>query len=126
MSLRNPLLAKPNLGHLALMARFYQERTEAREYDVGHSRSEAERLAWGETQLRWHAERGKKAPPGICAGCQRDLKDIEPSIELGDGTRVHLRHDHGCLIKHGQRWRSAADRALIAIGLEKPHGFTND
>jgi hypothetical protein len=38
-----------------------------------------------------------------------------------DGNRVHLAI-LDCLIRHGERWRAAATRALIAMGLQPPAG----
>jgi hypothetical protein len=42
----------------------------------------------------------------------------------GDGNRVHLDDAHGldCVIRYGERWRGAATRALVAMGLRPPEG----
>ena len=77
----------------------------------GRSRSEAERIAWAEAQLRWHAQHGERVPQDICAGCRRPIGTL-PVLDLIGGSRVHLNDGNHCLIKHGERWRAAATRAL--------------
>lgn len=79
---------------------------------------EAEVLAWGDLQNRWHRSHGKRVPSGQCAGCDQPIGGL-PSFDLGDGNRVHLER-LGCLIRYGDRWRSAATRALLEFGLKLP------
>jgi hypothetical protein len=90
-----------------------------------------ERLAWGELQNRWHMTHGKRVPTALCAGCRRpigELRDREKSdisekrapLDLIDGNRVHDAAAHDCLIRYGERWRGAATRALVAMGLSAP------
>jgi hypothetical protein len=43
-----------------------------------------------------------------------------------DGNRVHLADGYDCLIRYGARWRGAATRALIAMGLVPPPGAQFD
>jgi len=43
------------------------------------------------------------------------------ALGMIDGNRVHLAI-LDCLIRHGKRWRAAATRGLIAIGLQPPAG----
>jgi hypothetical protein len=76
--------------------------------------AEAKRLAWGELQNRWHMAHGKQVPRHLCAGCGERIADSSQALDLIDGNRVH---DTDCLIRHGERWRSVASRALIAIGM---------
>lgn len=80
---------------------------------------EAEALAWGELQNRWNLAYGERVSPEICAGCRRPIEGT-PALDLIDGNRVHDVADHDCLIRHGARWRSAATRALVAMGLVPP------
>jgi hypothetical protein len=97
----------------------YEERAAIREYDGHYTRAEAERLAWGEMQSRWHIERGERVPRDLCAGCRRSIGSAKV-LELIDGCRVHLTDDNACLVRHGGRWRAAATRALIALGVKPP------
>jgi hypothetical protein len=96
----------------------YEERAAHREFDGGHTRPEAEKLAWSEMQNRWHAEHGERVPPHLCAGCRRPIGSAEV-IDMIDGTRVHIT-DKDCLIRYGTHWRLAATRALIVLGLKPP------
>jgi hypothetical protein len=124
----------------------YEKRAAIRQYDGHYSRAEAEALAWGEMQNRWHAEHGERVSRDFCAGCRRPI-GTAAALDLIDGSRVHLdvrvpvERDHGfrwkmitqspehaldggndCLIRHGKRWRAAATRALTAFGLCPPVG----
>jgi hypothetical protein len=82
-------------------------------------RAVAERLAWAEIEARWHLERGERVPPELCAGCREPIGEAK-ALDLIDGCRVHLRPDHNCLIRYGGRWRAAATRALVLMGLTPP------
>jgi hypothetical protein len=92
--------------------------SQSEEFDGGHSRAEAERFAWGDRQTRWHLAHGERVPPDICAGCRRPIGAAE-ALDLIDGCRVHF-GGFDCLTQHGTRWRAAATRALIALGLKPP------
>jgi hypothetical protein len=88
-----------------------------------YSRDEAESLAWGELQNRWHMARGERVSRELCAGCRRPIGHAE-ALDMIDGNRVHLAI-LDCLIRHGERWRRAATASLVAIGLNPPeHGDT--
>lgn len=83
-----------------------------------HPPGKAARLAWGELQNRWHRLHGERVPEWQCAGCDEPIGGL-PVLDLGDGNRAHLdRLD--CLIRYGERWRGAATRALVSIGLQPP------
>ena len=99
----------------------YAERAATRQYDGGRPRAEAELLAWGELENRWNLAYGERVARDFCAGCRRAV-GAEAALDLMDGNRVHDRAEHDCLIRHGKRWRGAATRALIAMGLEAPCG----
>jgi hypothetical protein len=64
--------------------------------------------------------RGERVSRELCAGCRRPIGNAE-ALDMIDGNRVHLAI-LDCLIRHGERWRAAATRALIAIGLRPPVG----
>jgi hypothetical protein len=85
----------------------------------GRSRAEAEKIAWAETQNRWHMEHGERVSRDLCAGCRRPI-GTKKALDLIDGNRVHIGEDNACLIRHGERWRAAAMRALGALGLRPP------
>lgn len=87
----------------------YDERAAIREYNGHYSRAEAERLAWGELQYRWHLQHGDRVPRDLCAGCRRPI-GLAAALDLIDGNRVHL----------DERWRATATRALVALGLVPP------
>jgi hypothetical protein len=92
----------------------FEERT-AHRHPV-YSRAVAERLAWAEIEGRWHLEQGERVPRELCAGCREPIGEAK-ALDLIDGCRVHLRPDHNCLIRYGGRWRAAATRALVLMGL---------
>jgi hypothetical protein len=96
----------------------FKERAAIRQFDGARNRAEAERLAWNELQNRWHMEHGERVPPDLCAGCRRPIGDAE-ALDLIDRCRVHFKNSD-CLIRHGERWRVAATRALLALGLRPP------
>jgi hypothetical protein len=100
---------------------FYEERMEQRGFNGGHPHAEAARLAWGEAQWRWHKAYGERVSRDLCAGCRRPIGETE-ALDLIDGNRVHDPSDNDCLIRHGERWRRAATRALVALGLQPPAG----
>jgi hypothetical protein len=94
----------------------FEERAAIYEYDGGYTRAEAEVLAWGELQNRWHFEHGARVARDLCAGCRLPIGSADV-LDLIDGNRVHLRGDRDCLVQHGERWRAAATRTLLALGL---------
>jgi hypothetical protein len=103
----------------------YEERAAHRQYDGGYPRLEAEALTWAEAQLRWHAQHGERVPKDICAGCRRPI-GAAAALDLIDGSRVHLHDANDCLIRHDERWRARATRALMALGLRPPVTCTED
>ena len=98
---------------------WYEERAAIRQFDGGHTREEAERLAWGEVEDRWHRAHGERVPRDVCAGCRRPIGSAV-ALDLADGNRVHHDHANMCLTQHGDRWRAVATRALAAMGLRSP------
>jgi hypothetical protein len=98
---------------------WYEERAAIRQFDGGYTREEAARFAWGEAEDRWHRAHGEQISRDLCAGCRRRIGEDE-ALDLADGSRVHFDGGNGCLIKHGERWRTAATRALSALGLRPP------
>jgi hypothetical protein len=99
--------------------RIYRERAAIRQYDYGYPREDAELLAWRELECRWHLAHSQPAAAGVCAGCGQPMGD-QSVILMIDGNRVHDRDGHACLIRYGERWRSTAAKALIALGLRPP------
>jgi len=97
------------------------ERAAIRQYEGGYSRAEAELLAWRELENRWNLAHGERVLRELCAGCRRPI-GTEAALDLIDGNRVHDPEDNDCLIRHGERWRATAARALIAMGLQPPAG----
>lgn len=85
-----------------------------------HPPAEADALAWGEIEGRWHRLRGERAAHGLCAGCRKPI-GAAAALDLSDGNRVHI-DTLTCLIRHGARWRAAATKALAAMGLQPPAG----
>jgi hypothetical protein len=51
----------------------FEERAAIRQYDGRCTRVEAERLAWGELETRWHMQRGERVDRDVCAGCRRAI-----------------------------------------------------
>jgi hypothetical protein len=96
---------------------WYEERAALRQFDGGYTRDEAECLAWSEAEDRWHRTHGERVPRDLCAGCRRRIGE-DKALDLADGSRAHL-SDLECLIRHGERWRAAAAKALIALGLSR-------
>jgi hypothetical protein len=97
----------------------FEERAGIREFDGGYTRNEAEALAWGEIENRWHLKHGERVPRDLCAGCRRPIGSTDV-LDLIDGNRVHIAASQDCLIRHGNRWRANATRALLALGLQPP------
>jgi hypothetical protein len=97
----------------------FEERAAIRDFDGRYTRAQAERLAWGEVENRWHLPHGDRIPRDLCAGCRRPIGNTE-ALDMIDGNRVHLTASNGCLIQHGNRWRTSATRALMALGLRPP------
>jgi hypothetical protein len=85
-----------------------------------HPADEAARLAWGELQGRWYRHHGERLPEWQCAGCGEPIGGL-PAVDCGDGNRVHL-GSLDCIVRFGERWRGAATRALLAMGLQPPAG----
>jgi hypothetical protein len=83
-----------------------------------HPADEAAVLAWGEIENHWHMQLGERVPHWQCAGCHEPIGDIEDLV-LADGHRVHF-ETLNCLLRYGERWRVAATRALVAMGLRAP------
>ncbi len=109
----------PIAPHPAWWRDEYAERAAMRQYHGGYPRAEAELLAWRELENRWNLTHGERVSRELCAGCRRAI-GTEEALDLIDGNRVHDRAEHQCLIRHGERWRAAASRALIATGLQSP------
>jgi hypothetical protein len=103
---------------------FLDERAAHREFDGGHSRAEAERLAFGEMLLEWHHRHGVRPDPDRCAGCGDDMPS-NGGLTLCDGARVHFDAVRGvdCIIAYGKKWRGAAMAALHDLGFDPPDGF---
>jgi len=95
----------------------YRERLAA--FSALHGPEEARRRAFGTLQVMWHREHGPRAPATSCAGCGGKIGD-DPALDLADGTRVHDRGDHACLIAYGGLWRGRAADALSAEGIPRP------
>jgi hypothetical protein len=85
---------------------------------VSHPADEAACLAWGELVNRWHRLHGVCVPRWQCAGCGEPIS-AAVALDLADGCRVHLA-DLDCLLDYGARWRRAAIRGLVALGLQPP------
>lgn len=98
---------------------WYEERAAIRQFDGGHTRDEAERLAWSEAEDRWHRTHGERIARNLCAGCRRPI-GLSKALDLIDGSHVHVNNENTCLIRHGERWRGQATRALVALGLRPP------
>jgi hypothetical protein len=84
-----------------------------------HPPDEAAGLAWSALQTRWHMVHDERVPRHLCAGCRRPIREA-PVLDLIDGCRVHDDAGHVCLIRWGERWRGAATRELVAMGLRSP------
>jgi hypothetical protein len=97
---------------------WYEERAAIRQFEGGHTREEAERLAWSEAEDRWHRANGERVPRDLCAGCRRPIGSAR-ALDLIDDNRVHL-GDLNCLIRHGDRWRAVAGQAMKLMGIAKP------
>ena len=114
--------AKPLL--LAVLGEAAEWRARHREaldhWQTVHPEAEAAKLAWGELQNRWHRLHGERVPKWQCAGCGDPIAG-RPTLDCGDGNRVHL-NSLDCVIRFGACWRGAATRALTALGLRLPAG----
>jgi hypothetical protein len=109
------------LSPSTINARWWRERfmTKAVQWTIGdRNREAAKRLAWGDLQNEWHELHGQRCPSWQCAGCNGPIGGLQ-ALDLLDGNRVHFEPIE-CLIRFGKRWRSAADKALVAFGLVPP------
>jgi hypothetical protein len=88
-----------------------------------YSEHDARARAWGDAENQWHVRHGRKPDPNRCAGCGAPLVRSLGARQM-DGAIVHLDGAHGlsCLIRYGERWRSQAREALVALGLQPPSG----
>jgi hypothetical protein len=77
----------------------FEERAALRQYDGLYTREMAERLAWGELQIRWHMAFGERVPHDLCAGCGMPI-GTEDVLDQIDGARVHIADDYDCLIRY--------------------------
>jgi len=88
----------------------------------GRTLAEARRIAWGLMQRAWHREHGPKPDPAVCAECGGIVAG-HSCIEI-DGAMVHAdgRGDDvaRCLMRYAGLWRGAADKGLLALGLQPP------
>jgi hypothetical protein len=96
----------------------YEERAAHRQFDGGYPRVEAELLAWGEIEWRWHFAHREQVPVEVCAGCGQ-LIGADEALDLIDGARIHMK-GHRCRTAYEQRWRRAASSALVTLGLQPP------
>jgi hypothetical protein len=104
-------------------ARRWRERFTARTFEWSSGKREWQKgrgLAWGDMLNEWHSLHGRRWPAWQCAGCEKLIGGLEP-LNLPDGNRVHF-EPIDCLISFGRRWRSDAQAALTALGLEVPTG----
>jgi hypothetical protein len=85
-----------------------------------HPADQAAQFAWGELQVQWHNGYSERLQEWQCAGCGEAIGGIR-SLDFQDGNRVHL-DKLDCLLRYGERWRGAATRALVAMGLQPPAG----
>jgi hypothetical protein len=88
-----------------------------RQYSVAEARA----FAWGALLTRWHLRYGERVPAVLCAGCRNTISDGD-ALDLADGRRVHLADNFACVLRYGERWRGAAERALAEFGLLRPEG----
>jgi hypothetical protein len=87
---------------------------------VNRAGGDAQRLAFDHLVVEWYRLHGPRVPEGHCAGCGEAIGGVA-SMDLQDGNRVHL-DKLDCLLRYGERWRGAATRALVAMGLKPPAG----
>jgi hypothetical protein len=115
--LREPVAAEPQEGDVAdPSVGGDAEEGRAAHWELGgRSLAEAEKIAWAEMQNRWHMEHGERVSRDLWAGCRRPI-EAATALDLIDGNRVHADDGNSCLIRHGERWRAAARRALIGAG----------
>jgi hypothetical protein len=109
-----------NPTEAAWWRRHFIIRTIDRRLGGARTHADAAWLAWGELEDRWNKQHGERVVPDLCCGCRRPIGDGQ-TLDLGDGSRVHL-DDLDCLLQHGARWRRAARRVLTAMGLQPPGG----
>ena len=83
----------------------FEERAAHREFDGGHSRADAERLAFGEMILEWHRRYGARPDPFRCAGCGDDM----PSrcCEFVDSRLRRSPPDRASAVPYGQAGENA-------------------
>ena len=82
---------------------------------AGRSDASAQALAYGEMQLAWHNRHGERSDPSRCAGCGGSIASGRIVETLADRSRVHASNE--CWIAYGKRWRAAAARGLLRLGI---------
>jgi hypothetical protein len=70
----------------------------------------------------WYRQHGKRTPGHLCAGCGQPITG--PNVfTLPLGERAHAGSGERaleCLQAYGRRWKAAAAKALVEIGIPAP------
>src|SRR5690242_10945405 len=93
------------------------DRARERERELGKPAFALDRLAWQWTCGEWARWHRSRAAAGVCAGCGAPLGKRAAQKMLG-GDAIHESAD--CLRLFADKWQDEAERALMALGLERP------
>ena len=99
---------------------FFDERAGIAEFDGGHTRAEAEAIAFEWCIVEWLNRHPEPSDPGRCAWCGKPDQDGHAVVPFGTESYGHTWLHPDCWNVWNQKRREKARQALAIFGLEAP------
>jgi len=99
---------------------FFDERAGIAEFDQGHTRAEAEAVAFECCVVEWLNRYPELSDPGRCAWCGKPEAGGSVVVPFGTTDHGHTWLHHDCWNDWSRNRRKKAKQALAEIGLEAP------